>query len=646
MDERGLRLDGVCAGYPARRGHTERRVLDGLDAAAPPGALTALIGPNGAGKSTLLRTMAGLQPALAGRIRIDGVAVKSVPAAELARRLAVVLTERDLPALLTARELAGLGRHPHTGFTGRLSAADGEIVTWALEAVHAGHLADRPVTELSDGERQRVLVARSLAQEPSAILLDEPTAFLDVTSRVALMGLLRRLARERDLTVVVSTHDLELALRVADRIWLLAPGGVLHAGTPEELTARGVIGAAFDGDELSFDPASGVFVLQAGSGGSVRVSADDAHRPLLERALAREGWRPSPVSRAGTGEPSEPSSPVEATGDGDSVTNVTPPARVIVGAAGDEGSPLSASPKLAVRQAGDGYLAAFDGDVMRFATISELTAWSRRAADVLREAPPALLPATPRTVSGAVADVSTVSGYFALGIGPIEAGWRPLADLFTDPGVLETRIGETAERLNTTETRVAASILFQGIAARMWSPALGAAIAHDLLVDLDPGRVHWQAVTGGPLPLRAADLDGWRVRDPARIAERLHRTVVSGLLEPLAAAVQQVVKIAPGLLWGNAASALAGSVRTLARVRPELTGAVVALGRELLALGPLRDTGELAEPAPGHPFFVRRSCCLYYRLPGGGKCGDCALIDPDTRHAQWARAAEESQGAR
>ncbi|WP_433225436.1 ATP-binding cassette domain-containing protein [Microtetraspora malaysiensis] len=626
MDERGLRLDGVCAGYPARRGHAERRVLDGLDATAPSGALTALIGPNGAGKSTLLRTMAGLQPALAGRVRIDGVAVDAVPAAELARRLAVVLTERDLPALLTARELAALGRHPHTGFTGRLSAADGEIVTWALEAVHAGHLADRPVTELSDGERQRVLVARSLAQEPSAILLDEPTAFLDVTSRVALMGLLRRLARERDLTVVVSTHDLELALRVADRIWLLAPGGVLHAGTPEELTAQGVIGTAFDGDELSFDPASGVFVLQGGSGGSVRVSADDAHRPLLERALAREGWRPSPVSRAGTGEPSEPSSPVEAAGDG--------------------GSPLSAGPELAVQQAGDGYLAAFDGDVVRFATLPELAAWSRRAADALRAGPPALLPATPLTVSGAVADVSTVSGYFELGIGPIESGWRPLADLFTDPGALATRIGGTAERLNTTETRVAASILFQGIAARMWSPALGAAIAHDLLVDLDPGRVHWQAVTGGPLPLRATGLDGWRVRDPARIAERLHRTVVSGLLEPLAAAVQQNVKIAPGLLWGNAASALAGSVRTLARVRPELTGAAIALGRELLALGPLRDTGELAEPAPGHPFFVRRSCCLYYRLPGGGKCGDCALIDPDTRHAQWARAVRESQGAR
>ncbi|MGI5162477.1 ATP-binding cassette domain-containing protein [Microbispora sp. CA-102843] len=612
MDDRGLRLDGVCAGYPARRGRAPRRVLDGLEATAAPGELTVLIGPNGTGKSTLLRTMAGLQPALDGRVLIDGVAVEAIPAAELARRLAVVLTERDLPALLTARELAGLGRHPHTGFTGRLSDSDREIVTWALEAVHAAHLADRPVTELSDGERQRVLVARALAQEPAAILLDEPTAFLDVTSRVALLGLLRRLARERDLAVVVSTHDLELALRVADRIWLLASGGLLQTGTPEELTLAGVIGAAFDGDELSFDPASGVFALRTGNGGRVRVTADGIHGPLLERALSRAGWR---TCRSGD----------------DTFT----------WSAGSDDEAV----ELAVRHAGDGYVAAFDGDVVEFATLPELTAWSRRTADTLVETSPALLPAAPAAVSGAAADVSTVGGYFALEIDQVEDGWRPLADLFTDPGVLAERITAVAGRLGTAERRVAASILFQGIAARLWSPPLGAVIAHDLIVDLDPRRVHWQAVTGGPLPLRAAGLDGWQIRDPARIAEHLHRTVVTELLEPLAAAVQGVVKIAPGLLWGNAASALAGTVRALARVRPELTGAAAALGRELLAMPPLRGTGELAEPAPGHPFFVRRSCCLYYRLPGGGKCGDCALIDPDARRDQWARAVRESQGA-
>ncbi|WP_245646682.1 (2Fe-2S)-binding protein [Microtetraspora niveoalba] len=259
-------------------------------------------------------------------------------------------------------------------------------------------------------------------------------------------------------------------------------------------------------------------------------------------------------------------------------------------------------------------------------------------------ASPVLLPAAPLAVSGAVADVSTVGDYFVLDIGRVEAGWRPFADLLTDPGLLEGRIADVAERLNTAETRVAASILFQGLAARLWSPPLGAAVAHDLLIDLDPDRVHWRAVTGGPLPLRAARLDGWRIRDPARGAEHLCRTVVTGLLEPLAAAFRRVVKIAPGLLWGNAASALAGTVHALARVRPGLGGAAVALGRELLEMGPLRGTGELAEPAPGHPFFVRRGCCLYYRLPGGGKCGDCALITAEARREQWTRAVRESRG--
>ncbi|MBP2706136.1 ABC transporter ATP-binding protein [Microbispora sp. RL4-1S] len=559
MDDRGLRLDGVCAGYPGRRGHAPRRVLDGLAATAASGELTVLIGPNGTGKSTLLRTMAGLQPALGGRVLVDGGAVEAIPAPELARRLAVVLTERDVPALLTARELAALGRHPHTGFTGRLSAADHDVVAWALEAVHAAHLADRPVTELSDGERQRVLVARALAQEPSAILLDEPTAFLDVTSRVALMGLLRRLARDRGLAVVVSTHDLELALRVADRLWLLTPGGLLHTGTPEELTVAGLIGAAFDGDELSFDPASGVFVLREGDAGRLRVTAGDNHTPLLERALAREGWRTSRRGGEDGGEPAD----------------------------------------LAVRQAGDGYVAAFDGDVIPFATLPELAAWSRRAADTLRETPPALLPATPAAVSDAVAGVSTLGGRFALEIDQLGEGWRPLADLFADPGVLAEVIDAVAGRLGAAEREASATILFQEIAARLWAPSIGAVIAHDVLVDLDPRRVHWRAVTGEPLPLRAADLDGWRIRDPARIAGHLHRTVVTELLEPLAATVQGAVRISADPLWGDAASALTGTVRALARVRPQLTDAAVALGRELLAMPPLRGTGEPAEPVPG-----------------------------------------------
>ena len=337
----GFALHDLAVGYPARRGRTEHRVLSGLDATAEPGDLTVLIGPNGAGKSTLLRTLTGLQPPLSGTATLDGADVRTLSSAELARRLAVVLTERDMPALLTAREVAGLGRHQHTGFTGRLTAADHEAVGWALSAVGARHLADRQAAELSDGERQRVLIARALAQDPAAIVLDEPTAFLDVTSRITVLGLLRRLARERSLAVIVSTHELELALRIADRVWLIGPDRRLHTGTPEELTLDGAINTVFDGADLAFDPAAGVFVPCAPATGTVLITAGEPHRSLLERALARHSWR----------------------------TVTTGPADLEIG------------------RTEDGYRADHGGGPRHFTTLTELTGWIRSARPVTEGTP-------------------------------------------------------------------------------------------------------------------------------------------------------------------------------------------------------------------------------------------------------------------
>ncbi|PCG82946.1 ABC transporter [Streptomyces sp. WZ.A104] len=288
----GLATQGLAVGYrtrsPRRRG-AGRAVLSGLELEARAGELTVLLGPNGAGKSTLLRTLCGLLPPLGGRIRIGGADLTHRQPASLARRLAVVLTDRVDPGLLSVRELAGLGRHPHTGFTGRLTAADHAAVEWALKAVGAEHLADRAAAELSDGERQRVLTARALAQEPEVVLLDEPTAFLDVPSRVALTVLLRDLARDKGLTVVVSTHDLELALRVADAVWLVDRDSRVHAGAPEDLIRGGAVAAAFDADHLAFDPVSGSFGLRRTARAAVAVDAAPDVLPLLERALAREG---------------------------------------------------------------------------------------------------------------------------------------------------------------------------------------------------------------------------------------------------------------------------------------------------------------------------------------------------------------------
>ncbi|MBW0105331.1 ABC transporter ATP-binding protein [Pseudonocardia sp. KRD-291] len=261
----GLVLDGLTVGH--RRGRRTRPVLEGLCAHAARGELTVLIGPNGSGKSTLLRTLAGLLPPLRGAALLDGDDLLGLAAPERARRVGVVLTDRPDGGLLTGRDVVALGRYPHTGATGALRPQDHACVDEAIDAVGAGGLAERRLQELSDGERQRLLVARALAQRPSLLLLDEPSAFLDVSARVALLGVLRRLSREQDLCVLISTHDLELALRLADTAWLLDGDGAFDTGSPAELAGSGAIGRAFDTEELAFDPDAGVFRLRdAGDG--------------------------------------------------------------------------------------------------------------------------------------------------------------------------------------------------------------------------------------------------------------------------------------------------------------------------------------------------------------------------------------------
>lgn len=264
MTPTGVELRDLTIGYTRRRAFRTRTVTDiasNIDAVAHRGELTALVGPNGAGKSTLLRTLCGLQPPLAGAVLIDGENLETIRPADLATRISVVLTERIDPGLLTVRELVALGRTPHLPASARLSPEDRAAVDWALDAVGATPLASRQFGELSDGQRQRTLTARALAQDPSLLVLDEPTSFLDVPSRVELVDVLGRLAREQNLAVVMSTHELELALRVCDRMWLLDADGTVTCGTPTELAESGRIGAAFDRGRMRFDPARMVFDL-------------------------------------------------------------------------------------------------------------------------------------------------------------------------------------------------------------------------------------------------------------------------------------------------------------------------------------------------------------------------------------------------
>ena len=260
-----MELTDVSVGYPSGRrwphAGQDHVVVAGIQASARPGQLTAVLGPNGAGKSTLLRSLMGLQPMLSGQATLEGTELDSLPPRERARRTAVVLTDRIDVGLLTGREVVELGRYPHQGFTSRLTDQEARLIQDTLDQLHAAHLADHRFAEMSDGQRQRILLARALVQEPELLVLDEPSAFLDVGARVDLMALLQTMAAERTITVIISTHEVELALRMSDSIWLI-DNGRLTQGSPEELIINGSIGRVFETPATHFNPDSRTFELR------------------------------------------------------------------------------------------------------------------------------------------------------------------------------------------------------------------------------------------------------------------------------------------------------------------------------------------------------------------------------------------------
>ena len=244
-------LQNLSTGYHGR--HRTHVVAQHISAQLEVGCLTCLLGPNGAGKSTLLRTLANFQPAIEGRMLLDGQSLERYTPKEIARYIGVVLTERPNVGDMTVEELVAMGRSPYTGFWGGLQAEDRMAVDEAIGLVGIEVLRRRRVQSLSDGERQKVMIAKVLAQQTPIIFLDEPTAFLDFPSKVEMMLLLRRLAHEMQKTVFLSTHDLELALQTADRLWLLAKNEQIIIGTPSELANNGALPRFFSGPCITFD---------------------------------------------------------------------------------------------------------------------------------------------------------------------------------------------------------------------------------------------------------------------------------------------------------------------------------------------------------------------------------------------------------
>ena len=234
-------------------GYDGKAVADGINATLESGQLTCLLGANGVGKSTLLRTISAFQEAVAGEVLYDGTPLNEISPKERARMIGVVLTQRPQVQYMRVRELVGLGRSPYTGFWGRLAEDDEAILEEAMERVGIMPLADRLVHTLSDGERQKAMIAKALAQQTPVIFLDEPTAFLDFPSKVETMQLLHSLCHEMNKMVFLSTHDVEIALQMSDRIWLMNRDAGLSIGSPRTLASQGVIGNFVDRRCVTFD---------------------------------------------------------------------------------------------------------------------------------------------------------------------------------------------------------------------------------------------------------------------------------------------------------------------------------------------------------------------------------------------------------
>lgn len=247
-------------------GYDGRAVLSGISLSLKRGSVLTLIGPNGAGKSTLLKTISCQLRAISGEIRLAGQDITRWPAKTLAKHVAVVLTEQIRPELMTAAELAAMGRYPYTKLFGRLTAADTAAVEAALSRVNARELADKEFCTLSDGERQRVLLARAICQEPELLILDEPTAHLDIRHKIELLDILREMAGEKKITVIMSLHEPDLAMKVSDDILCVKNNGTTVFGRPEEVSRVCPVERLFEIKKGSYEPRFGSVELRAPQG--------------------------------------------------------------------------------------------------------------------------------------------------------------------------------------------------------------------------------------------------------------------------------------------------------------------------------------------------------------------------------------------
>lgn len=246
-------------------GYRSLTVADNINISLGSGELIAVIGRNGCGKSTFFRTLSARQRPLGGQIKIEGRPVESIKRKELAKLISLVVTDRGDDTLLTARETVELGRHPHTGFLGRLSPADTEAVEQAMKKTGCSAYGSRYISELSDGERQKTAIARALAQDTPIMLLDEPFSFIDVAARLELTNLLKHIARDQKKTILFSTHDVTQAFRYADRLVCFTTDKEVSCLIPSEAVVSGIADRLFTSDNVRFDSKDLNYYLLSGA---------------------------------------------------------------------------------------------------------------------------------------------------------------------------------------------------------------------------------------------------------------------------------------------------------------------------------------------------------------------------------------------
>lgn len=271
-------------------GYHKKPIIKDIEMGLEKGEILTLIGPNGAGKSTVLKSIAKQLAIIAGTIYLDEQSVEGMSGTELSQNMAVVLTEKLRTEMMTCEDVVATGRYPYTGRFGILSESDRKVVKEAMELVHVTAIKDQDFTRISDGQRQRVILARAICQEPEIIVLDEPTSYLDVKYKLEFLSILQEMRKKKGLTVIMSLHELELAARVSDKILCIDGKCVDRFGKPEEVFVQGYISKLFSIASGSFDEENGSMELEPAKGeAKVFVIAGGGTGRNVYRRLQRQG---------------------------------------------------------------------------------------------------------------------------------------------------------------------------------------------------------------------------------------------------------------------------------------------------------------------------------------------------------------------